>query len=73
VVSSSFGKNVKKSLIEDIKGAIQRRKSNKNRQHIGKKKDMRTNTDLQNITRKTKDRATRTPLKSGVNSGAPEG
>ena len=26
----------------------------------------------QNITRKTKDRATRTHLKTGVNSGAPE-
>jgi hypothetical protein len=30
----------------------------------------RTNSDLQNITEKTKDRATRTPLKTG---GAPEG
>jgi hypothetical protein len=28
-----------------------------------KKKDKRTNNDLQNITQKTKDRATRTPLK----------
>ena len=28
--------------------------------------------DLQNITQKTKDRATRTPLRQGVNSGAPE-
>ena len=35
-------------------------------------KDKRTNNDLQNITQKTKDRATRTPLKPGVNSGAPE-
>ena len=30
-----------------------------------------TNNDLQNITQKTKDQAT--PLKTGVNSGAPEG
>ena len=38
-----------------------------------KNKDKRTNNDLQNITQKTKDRTTRTPLKHGVNSGAPEG
>ena len=38
------------------------------------KKDKRTNSDLQNITQKTKDRPTRTPLKSGRGeSGAPEG
>jgi len=35
-------------------------------------KRKRTNNDLQN-TYKTKDRVTRTPLKPGVNSGAPEG
>jgi hypothetical protein len=29
-----------------------------------KKKDTRTNGDLQNMTHKTKDRATRTPLKT---------
>ena len=29
------------------------------------KKDKRTNNDLQNITQKTKDRAPRTPLKTG--------
>jgi len=35
----------------------------KNRQHNGKKKKYkRTNNDLQNITHKTKDRVTRTPL-----------
>jgi hypothetical protein len=38
-----------------------------------RKKDKRTNNDLQNFTHKTKDRVTRTPLKIGVNSGAPEG
>ena len=32
-----------------------------------------TNNDLQNITLKTKGRATRTCLKAGENSGAPEG
>ena len=38
-----------------------------------KKKGQRTNNDLQSITQKTKDQATRTPLKTGVNSSAPEG
>ena len=33
---------------------------------------MKTN-DLQNITHKSIDRVTRTPQKTGVNSGAPEG
>jgi hypothetical protein len=37
------------------------------------KKDKRTNNGLQNITEKTKDRVTRTPLKSGLNWGAPNG
>ena len=36
-------------------------------------KRKRTNKDLQNITQKTKDRATRTPLTTGVNWCAPEG
>ena len=31
-----------------------------------------TNNDLQNITQKTKDRVTRTSLKTGVNPGGPE-
>ena len=35
-------------------------------------KRKRTNNDLRNITHKTKDRATRTPLKTGMISGAPE-
>ena len=35
-----------------------------NRQHNGqKKKDKRTNNNLQNITQKTRDRATRTSVK----------
>jgi len=33
----------------------------------------RTNNDPQNIAHKTTDRVTRTPVKIGVNSGAPEG
>jgi hypothetical protein len=32
-----------------------------------------TNNDIQNITHKTRDRATRIPLEQIVNSGAPEG
>ena len=56
------------------KGVIRSRNS-KDRQHNGQKKwDNRTNNYLQNTTqRKSKDRVTRTPLKAGVNSGAPEG
>ena len=50
---------------EDTKGIIIIRKSKKDRQHNGrKKKDKRTNNDLQNITYKTKDRVTRTPQMS---------
>ena len=50
----------------DIKGVIRIRKSKHVRQHNGqKKKDKRTNRDLQNITYKTKDRVTRTSLKTG--------
>ena len=42
---------------EDTKEVIRVRKSKKDRQHNGqKKKDKRTNNDLQNITHKTKDR-----------------
>jgi len=51
----------------DTKRVIRIRKS-KDRQHNGqKKKNKRTNNDLQNI-HKTKERVTRTPLKSGFNS-----
>jgi hypothetical protein len=39
-------------------------KSKKNRQHNGQKKQTKkTNNDLQNITHKTKDQVTQTPLK----------
>jgi hypothetical protein len=36
-----------------------------------KKKEQRDN-DLENTTQKTKDRAARTPLKTGVKSGTPK-
>jgi hypothetical protein len=45
----------------------------KNRQHNGQRKRYKkTNNNLQNTRQKTKGRATRTPLKRGVKSGAPE-
>jgi hypothetical protein len=47
------------------KGVIRISKSKKDREHNGqKKKDKRTNNDLQNIAHKTKDRVTRTTLKN---------
>ena len=59
--------------VEDTKGVTRRSRKSKGRQYNGQKKtEKRTNTNLQNITNKTKDRATRTPLKTGVNSGGPE-
>ena len=49
---------------EDTKGVIKIRNS-KDRKHNGqKKKDKRTNNNLQNITHKTKDRVTWTQLKT---------
>jgi hypothetical protein len=56
---------------EDTKGVIRIRKLKKNRQHNGQqKKDKQRSTKHKH---KTKDPITRTPLKSGVNSGAPKG
>ena len=61
----NFGKN---------KRLIRIRISKNNRQLNGQKKiNKRTNNDLQDIHKKTKDRVTRTPLKLGVKSGPPEG
>ena len=37
------------------------------------KKNKKVNNDLQNTTQKTKDRAIRSPLKTEMNSDAPEG
>jgi hypothetical protein len=46
----------------------------KNIQHNGqKKKGQKDKQQSTKYTHKTKDRVTRTPLKTGVNSGAPEG
>jgi len=48
---------------------IRSRKLKKDRQYNDQKKK---DNDLQNTTQKTKDRATRTPLKTGVIAGVPE-
>jgi hypothetical protein len=59
---------------EDTKGVIRIRISKKNRQHNAQKEKIQK--DKQRSTKhayKTKDRVTRTPLKTGVNSGGPEG
>ena len=54
-----------KEKYADTKGVIRICKSKKDRQHnVQKKKDKGTNNDLQHITHKTKDRVTRTPLKT---------
>ena len=50
---------------EDTKG-VNRKGKSKDGQYNGQvKKDKRTNKDLLNITQKTKDRTTRTPLNTG--------
>ena len=55
---------------EDTKVVIRIRISKNNRPHNGQKKKYKmTKTTIY----KTKDRVTRTQLKPGVNSGAPEG
>ena len=60
--------------LRDTKGVIRIRKSRKNRQHNGQtKKNQRTNNDLQNITHKTHDRVTWTPLSSEGALSAPVG
>jgi hypothetical protein len=56
-----------------LKDVFRIRKS-KDRQHNDqKKKDKETNNDLQDTTQKIKDGVIRTPLNSGLNSGAPDG
>ena len=59
---------------EDTKGVIRIRISKKNRQHNGQKKIVQK--DKQQYTKdiyKTKDQVTRTPLKTEVIAGGPEG
>ena len=58
--------------LEDTKGAIRNHISKKNRQHNGPKKVQKDKQRSTKHTYKSKDRVTQTPLKPGVNSGAPE-
>ena len=60
-----YTKKKEVNKFEDIKRLMANRKSNKNRQYNGQKK--KDNNNLQNTTQKTKDWATRTQLKTGVN------
>jgi hypothetical protein len=57
-----------KEEFEDTKWVIRIRKSKKDRQHNDKKKKDKQRSTKH--THKIKDRVTRTPLKTGVNSGA---
>ena len=65
----SLVQHVRKKRFEYNKRVIRSHISKKDKQYIGpngqKKKDNRTNNDLQSSTQKTKDWATRTPLKTG--------
>lgn len=56
-------------MVEDIKGAIRSRKSKD--MQCQRKRDKGTNNDIQNITKKTNDSATRTSQKPVANSGVP--
>jgi hypothetical protein len=65
---------IEEEKCEATKGVTNSHKSKKkDRQYNGQKKqDKWTTNDLHNTTQETKDRATRTPQNTGVNSGAPE-
>ena len=53
-------------------GIIRSRNSNDSPYNVQGNTDNKTNNDRQTNTQKTKDRATSTPLKTSVNSGATE-
>ena len=57
--------STRREEFEDTKRVIKIRKSKKDRHTNGQKKNGRTNSDLQNTAQKAKDRARRTPLKTG--------
>jgi hypothetical protein len=66
-VLSVFFWGLEQEELEDTRGVIRIRESKKDRHHNGqKKKDKRTNNDLQNTTHKTNVRLTRTALKPGL-------
>ena len=66
--------NIFEVEFEDTKGIIRIHKLKKNRLHNAKIKEKVQNVKQRSTkhTHKTKDRATQTPLKPGVNSSAPE-
>ena len=53
--------------------SVNRKKNRYSNCQKDKDKDKMTSKDLQNISQKTKDRATLSPLKPGANSDAQEG
>jgi hypothetical protein len=70
----SLARTIMWEKLEDTKGVIRSRILKKDGQHNGqKKKDKKTNNDLQNIIQKTNGRVTLTHWKPRVNSGAPDG
>ena len=72
VISREWGKKIYHSeeKFEDVKWVIRRSKNDMQYNDLKKKLSTKgTNNDLQNITQKTKDRAT---LKTDINSGVPE-
>ena len=64
---------INKKCMKMPKGAIRIRESKKDRYSKDKDKDKKTNTDLQNTSQKTKDRAILSPLKPRMNSDTQEG
>ena len=66
--------SISKEEFEGTKEVIRIRNLKKVRQFNGQKNNYKTtNNDLESTTQKTKDHATRAQLKTGVNSGSPEG
>jgi hypothetical protein len=65
-LNTLFGSDVFQTSLKILKGVIKSCNTKKERQYNGqKKKNKRTNNNSQNITQKTKDRATWIPLKTG--------
>ena len=68
-----FGPLKGTEMLEDAKGVIIIHQSKKDRQYNGQtKKYKKKNNNLQNTTQKSKERATRIPLKSGGELMCPE-
>ena len=65
----TFSKHENLKILKGQPEAVNRRRTD----NTMAKKGEKTNTDLQNTTQKTKDRAKQTQCKTGMNSGASEG